>query len=684
MSNQKKAIQLLLVEDSPNEAEHIANLFRSSGRSVRVQRIDCTEELEQALKQSWDLLICAPDCKRLSAAQVAQLLRKRSRDIPLIQLLKEAGSTAVVEALEQGARAVLPQREDYRLLLVAQRELANLEDRRALHAALAAQHEAEKRCQLLLESSVDAIAYIHDGMHIHANHAWLQRFGYENAEELEGMPIIDLIAVSDQSKLKRFFKEGSVEQDSELELTGVAKGGGSFAAKMAFSTASWQGEPCIQVIIRSDTGNAALEEKLREISRRDLTTGLYNHSHFLTLLEETAAATQNSGISAVVAYLHIDHYSDLLTGIGLSGIERLVIALGELLRAHFSEAVQLARFADNAFSLLQSGVTAQQMEKSLRALLKEVSSRLFDIGGRTVQVSLSIGLVGLEQDACQAGQAMERARQCATALVQGNGLKRFDPVEELATKAQSGDTIALLKQALTTDGFRLQFQPVVSLRGAADKHYEVLLRLKTPQGEEISPHEFLTIAGDAGLLGKIDRWVILNAIKCLHNNTQDQPCLFIHLSAASLQDKKLLPWLTSVISAAKLPEGRLIFQFSAVEAELWVKQTQTLIHGLHALHCKTALTQFDGGIRQFALLKHLQTDFIKLNGILSQHLDEPENQENLKALLDKLKAQDKQCIVPFVETVGVLSLLWQAGAHYIQGYYLQAPNDSMNYDFDAS
>ena len=58
---------------------------------------------------------------------------------------------------------------------------------------------AEKRCQLLLDSSVDAIAYVHDGMHIYANRAYLELFGYDDVEDLEGMPMIDLIGGADQS-----------------------------------------------------------------------------------------------------------------------------------------------------------------------------------------------------------------------------------------------------------------------------------------------------------------------------------------------------------------------------------------------------------------------------------------------------------------------------------------------------
>jgi len=685
MMNPKKAIHLLLVEDSQNEAERIANLFRQHGRSVRALCVNSRNELEQALKQSWDLLIAAPACEQISAEDVAQLLRQRSRDIPLIQLLQEGNTHAVSTALEQGARAALPQGEDHLLLLIAQRELANLEDRRALHAALEGQREAENRCQLLLESSRDAIAYVHEGMHIYANHTWRQRFGYESAEELEGVSLIDLIAAEDQSKLKAFFKENKATQEegAELELLGVTQDGQSFTAKMAFSQASWQGEQCTQVIIRSDTGNAKLEAKLREISRRDLTTGLYNQAYFLKLLEEAGTASASRNTPSVVAYLRIDHYSDLLSTIGLSGVEKLVLALSELLAAHFTKDTILARFSDNAFSLLQNGATAAQLEVKLEQLLKEVQNRLFDIGGRTVQASLSIGLIGLEQGAWQAAQAIERARQCATAVTQGNGLKRFDPAEELAAKANSGDTVARLKQALMEDGFRLLFQPVVSLRGDANKHYEVLLRLQTAKNEMISPQDFLPAAEQADLLGKIDRWVVLNAIKRLRS-MQDMPCLFIHLSSASLQDKGLLPWLASVVKAANLPAGRLIFQLSSKDAENWVKQSKELIQGLHSLHCKTVLVQFNGNARQFALLNHLNTDFIKLDNRLSQQLDEPENQENLKALLDKLSTLNKQTIVPFVETVGVLSLLWQAGAHYIQGYYLQGPNDNMDYDFTAN
>ena len=108
-----------------------------------------------------------------------------------------------------------------------------------------------------------------------------------------------------------------------------------------------------------------------------------------------------------------------------------------------------------------------------------------------------------------------------------------------------------------------------------------------------------------------------------------------------------------------------------------------MTQGLAELHCKVALSQFGCSLNPFNTLKHLQVDFVKVDGSFSQDLSNPDNQEALKTLLASLHAQAKLTIVPYVESASVLATLWQAGVNYIQGYYLQGPSQSMNYDFAA-
>lgn len=243
----------------------------------------------------------------------------------------------------------------------------------------------------------------------------------------------------------------------------------------------------------------------------------------------------------------------------------------------------------------------------------------------------------------------------------------------------------MVQQALENNSFRLLFQPIISLRGDAHEHYEVLLRLLNPQGEEVPPTQFLTAARDAGLGEKIDRWVILNSIKLLadHRSKGHNTRLFVHLSSSSLQDQTLLPWLSVALKAARLPSDSLVFQFSEPDAIAYLKQAKALTHGLAELHCKVALSQFGCALNPFNTLKHLQVDFVKVDGSFSQDLNNADNQEALKTLLSSLHAQAKLTIVPFVESASVLATLWQAGVNFIQGYYLQGPSQSMDYDFSA-
>lgn len=686
MAIERKTIRLLILEDSQNEAERLVSLFRNAGHATRVHRLTSSDDLAETLQQTWDLLICAPSSENLDPGEAITAIRRKAKDIPVIQLVDGNDPEVITEALLCGAQDALPQGEDERLVLVAKRELANLEERRARRAAEVALREAEKRCQLLLESSVDAITYVHDGMHIYANRAYLELFSYEDGEELEGMPMIDLIASADHGAFKDFLKNyQSAEGNAELSCQGVRADGSCFAAQMNFSPATYDGEPCIQVVIRAETSNAELEEKLREISSQDLVTGLFNRNHFLELMDNAAERAVSTGKPSTLAYIRLDRYANMQGEIGLAEIDLLLTDLASLLRAHFPADTQLARFGDDVFAALLPGQTPEQSQASLASLLKKVEGHLFDVNGRTVQTTLSIGVAGLSEKTAKAQEVIDRAHRCADELSDGNAIKLFNPADELAAAANRGNLLAMVQQALENNSFRLLFQPIISLRGDANEHYEVLLRLLNPQGEEVPPTQFLAAAKDAGLGEKIDRWVILNSIKLLadHRSKGHNTRLFVHLCSASLQDQTLLPWLSVALKAARLPSDSLAFQFSEQDAITYLKQAKMLTQGLAELHCKVALSQFGCALNPFNTLKHLHVDFVKVDGSFTQDLSNAENQEALKTLLSSLHAQAKLTIVPFVESASVLATLWQAGVNFIQGYYLQGPSQSMDYDFSA-
>ncbi|TVP89684.1 MAG: EAL domain-containing protein [Pseudomonadaceae bacterium] len=687
MGTEQQAIRLLILDDSQNNAEHLVSLLRNAGHATRAHRVTSVEDLQESLQQSWDLCLTLPQTSFMHASDACNLIRK-TRDIPVILLLDQADIEATIQAMRQGMQDAVPLSAEKLLTLVVQRELASLQARRQARIAEQTLKEVEKRCQLLLDSSVDAIAYVHDGMHIYANRAYVRLFGYDDPDDLAAEPMVGLIAAKDQSAFKGFLRHYH-EQAEQNELRCSAKDidGKEFPVMLALSPANYDGEPCTQVVIRVETASADFEEKLKAMASQDLVTGLFNRNHFQEEVERISEQIVREGNPSTLVYLTIDAFNGLQTDIGIGGADLVLADLAQILRESFAEGTLMARFGDDALSVLVQNQEPEVLEDTLQSLRRKVEGNLFEAAGRTVQITLSMGVASLNENDHDPSLIINRALRLAEQVSRdgGNNIKIFNPLEELAHEANRGNLIALVQHALETDGFQLQYQPIVSLRGEAGELYEAYLRLINSQGEEVPAADFMPTAEEAGLAIAIDRWVISQSIKelCEKRNANGQTRLLVNLSAASLQDMELPQWLAEQLKGNRLPSDAIMFQFNDADANTHMKQAKALTEALKSLHCQVSLSHFGCALNPFGALKYLQLDLIKIDSSFSQDLSSPEAVDKLKNIISTLHNQGKLTIVPCVDSATMIPSLWQAGVNYIQGNYLQAPSDSMNYDFNA-
>ena len=688
MAAEHSAIRLLLLEASQNEAERLVSLFRNAGRATRAQRLADPAGLDELLSQSWDLAILAPPSPELDSLSTLRQLRRRVPQLAVIQRVPPDDPAAVLDALRLGARDGIASDNDEHLLLASLRELGNLaerHERRRLEQALA---EAEQRCQLLLANAVEAVAYVHDGLHIHVNSAYVELLGYPSAEDLEITPLMDLIAAADQPALREAFRQLRDDPSPlELDCRCVRQDGSTLGVRLRLTPAIYLDEPCVQLHLREERAAPAaeaLEEQLREVRFQDTLTGLLNRSRMLELLED-ALERARLGAPASFAYLSIDRYPTLLAELGIGAMDELLVALAERLREHFGTLVTLSRFADDAFTALLPQAADASLDSAFERLLGRQERQPLTLAGRTLAISYSIGVVSLDNHTKSAGDLVDRAHRSARQVAQrgGNACKRYDPQEELAAAANRGNLVAMVKQALQQNGFRLLFQPVIGLRGSSHEYYEALLRLVNPQGEEVSPAEFARTARDSGLSGQIDRWVIQQAVRQLgeHRARGHGTRIFVHLSGATLGDLELLPWLRETLQGQQLDAEAVIFQLSEEDLLAQPEQALAMAQRLRRQGHPVTLSGFAAGDPPLAALRLLVPDYVKLSGKLIKDLGQPEHQERLKAMVAELSAQNVQTIAPFVESASVLAQLWQVGVHFIQGYYLQEPSQAMDYEF---
>ena len=198
------------------------------------------------------------------------------------------------------------------------------------------------------------------------------------------------------------------------------------------------------------------------------------------------------------------------------------------------------------------------------------------------------------------------------------------------------------------------------------------------------PGQFLSPAEDAGLLEKVDRWVILQSIKLLsqHRTNGSKARLFINLTHRSMSDETFLPWMSVALKAARLASDAIIFQIHESDATSYIKQATKFSQGAAALHCKISINHFGCSLNPFNLLKHLTPDYVKLDGSFAQEIEgNKEKKDELMKMVKSLQSAGVLTAISGVESPNVLQTLWMTGMNFIQGFYISPPLENMDYDF---
>ncbi len=692
---QENIVRLLIIDDSSNDAEIAVAMLHRAGHSLRAQRAATQDDFKKALdSQALDLILCNSVTARLSAAQALTLLGESGKDIPFIVIAEGLEQAEACELLRVGARDVVPKEQMERLQHVVARELADLQQRRGNRHCEMALREAEKRCRLLLDSSRDAIAYVHDGMHSYANSAYLHLFGYHNTEELEGVPIMDVVAPADHAVFKEFLRShtrggaqaNGVSVVSTLEVKGLHTTGKEFNIRMEFSPARIEGEPCTQVVVRNLSENEEVEKKLKALRRQDLLTGLYNHQYFLELLNDVVATAVTGKGNSVFLYLELDDFQAIKDKAGIAGSDLVQSDVAALLRGKVGEADSLARFGDALFTVLLPGKTLEQAQQLAEAVRKAVSDAIFDAAGQSVTATCTIAVTLIGERSGNSSEVLEQVgRACAAAKAAGgNRVQVYNAAPgDRRLRADLREMVGRVQDALQHHRFRLVFQPIVSLRGEPGENYQVLLRMLDEQNNEVEPAKFLPAVEAAELEVQVDRWVIEHAIEALSGKRKSggRTRFFIKLFEDTLRDSELLLWLSERLKAARLPGDVLTFVASENSAVNALKEAKLLAHGLKELRCQFALDHFGKGADAH-YLKHLPLHYLKIDGeLLADLASNPQHQARVEAINEMAHGMNLLTVAECVQDASTLAVLWQHGVDFVQGYYFQKPADSLNYDF---
>ncbi|MFT5504591.1 MAG: diguanylate cyclase (GGDEF)-like protein/PAS domain S-box-containing protein [Gammaproteobacteria bacterium] len=689
----EKLIRLLIVDEGLHKAEQITSSLRAAGLHVRAEFAEDSEDMCELLEhKALDLVIFSMELPGFDLRQAQHLIRECGRHVAIIATTKEYNADLLVDALSQGVQDVIMSGNLEHLTLALKREAHNLFMwRKAMRLELEFQ-ESEKRCQGLLANSRDAVAYVHEGMHIYANQAYMELFGNTDFDELEGTPIMDMVDISQQNQLKTFLRESSMNkvENNSLDLKLIHSSGELLDTTLEFSRASYDGEPCTQIVIRSMEDTTELEEQINYLHQHDVMSGLYNRQFFMDELKTMVAQSINGMHQAAVTYIAIDNFQAIRDMVGISGCDILIADIAKIISETASEDHVVARFGANSYTCIGKITEKYKIEAIAAKIPELVEQHISEIGNQSISATASAAVVFIDENSPDnANEIISRAeRTCEGIQLTGGGKsKTYIPkAGEMTQEEEDGVVATAVKDALNNNRIKGLYQPIISITAAGGEGYISYLEVSHADGNIIQENDYQPAAERTGTAKMLDRWKILHAIKKIIETSQQNRKVnfFIPLSSDSLQDSGLAMWISDNLTKAGITGEHLVFMVNAIHIVNQLKAAKTLFKTLKQLHCQFAIDEFGTGLKPFQLIKHIQADYIRVNPVFMDNLPASnENQDSIREISDQARSMEISSITSGVADAAVLSVLWSLGIDFVHGDFLQKPDRLLNYDFSS-
>jgi len=669
-------IRILFIEDSVEDAELLINVLRNGGIAVRPARATKDDEIRTALDELQpDLVVLNPSVAGVEIDAVMRHIDASGRDMTLVAVVEGLDTDAVADLFASGARGVALRRRSDQVLAVVRREFEALSTRRQLRRMETSLRETERRCDALLDSSRDAIAYVHEGMHVRVNQAFLEAFGFVEADDVIGLSILDLVASAHADPLKSALRGLSRgEKLPPMELVARRDDGRTFKAVAEFAHASFEGEACVQIIFRQQAVDPALVAQLQ----RDPVTGLFNRARTLEHIDQAVAAAAGGREGQAVLLLEPDNWKDLVASVGIGNADRILATLARRVCEAVDNEDIGGVLGDHTLGFVLGPRGDLEHAALAERLRTTVAEHIFDVGSRSITLSVTIGGALLAEKNAntetlldQASAALRNAQNQG-----GNRVELHDPsAREKAEAEREQYWLDLVKQALADDGLRLYHQQIISLQDAAGEFYEILVRMQGPKGD-VLPSYFLPVAERNGLLPAIDRWVLGHAIDALAHRENDglTTTYFVKITLQSVEDPDLLPWLKRRLETARLRRSTLVVEMPESKVLTSLRPVQEFVAGWRKSGGRFAIEQFGSGLNSFQMLTHVEADYLKIDRSFMTDLPQhPENQKKIADICREGHASGKQTVAEWVEDAVSTSLLFACGVDFVQGNFLQEP-----------
>ncbi|MEA2297679.1 MAG: hypothetical protein QOF77_615 [Solirubrobacteraceae bacterium] len=503
--------------------------------------------------------------------------------------------------------------------------------------------------------------------------------------ELSGMAVGQLTHPEDQAGLHAELSEMAEGRRGHVELERrFMHRNGHFVWALVSATLLTDADQAQRVAVThvmDISDRKQFDGQLQHLADHDALTGLYNRRRFTEELEQALKRAKRFGESGAVLFLDLDGFKFVNDSLGHAAGDEMIVRVARLLGSTVRETDTLARVGGDEFAVLlprSDTDTASLVAEKLLAAVRRHGVAISE--NRYAQVSTSIGIAPFSgQDDLSADEVVVEA-DIAMYDAKEAGKDRYVVYERAQGRRERMSVDQSwnhrLRRALDEDRFVLHAQPIMPISAGGAPGFELLLRLPDDHGDLIPPGSFLSNAERFGLIDKIDHWVLRQAVCHLSQShaAGADLMLTVNVSGKTMGDARLSSYVESLLAEHPIRPDRLVIEITETAAIINIERAHHLAAELRALGCRIALDDFGAGFASFYYLKHLEFDYLKIDGEFIRNLcATPTDQLVVQAVVTVAAGLETATIAEFVGDDETLELLRELGVSYGQGYHLGRP-----------
>lgn len=408
----------------------------------------------------------------------------------------------------------------------------------------------------------------------------------------------------------------------------------------------------------------------------DTLTLLPNRMLFVDRLNVALAATKRRGRSVAVFLLDIDRFDILNNALGRGVADRLLRAIADRLNGTLREEDSLARFNGDEFVFfIHDGGSGTESAIVAQRTLDAIATP-FNVGGRTIELTGSIGIALSKRDGNEADVLV---RYASTAMFRakeyGRNLYQFYDDEMNARTLERLALVSSVRRALDRGEFEMHYQPEVDVQTGRIACVEAFLRWRHPDLGLVGPSEFFSVAEEAGLGGRITDWVVGSACEQAKQWSDEgiQSRVAVNLSSREFNTQSLARTIERSVRVSGLEPRSLELEI-AHGSLTDCKRSSEILQALKEVGVLLAIDNFGSGGCSFGDLKQMPVDTIKIAPMFIHNMiRRADDAAIVQAMITMAKGFDMRVVAEGVETKEQLSYLLNRRCTEMQGFFLGKP-----------